>query len=89
MNDKLPPPLMTSEPGSFARLTIVERKPQIIQVITDNGYPREILAALDAFRAEIMQRPVRLLTEPASDAPFWNQEVADQRQAGHHPTADD
>ena len=38
---KLPPPLMTSEPGSFARKTIVERKPQIIdQVIEDNDYTR-------------------------------------------------
>jgi len=68
---------MTSEPGSFARLTIVERKPQIIQqVIADNDYPREIVAALDAFRTEIGQQPVRLLSEPASDAPFWNQEMA-------------
>jgi hypothetical protein len=36
---ELPPPLMTSELGSFARRTIVERKPQIIrQVIEDNDY---------------------------------------------------
>jgi uncharacterized protein with ATP-grasp and redox domains len=67
---------MTSEPGSFARHTIVERKPQLIQqVIEDNGYPREIVMALDCFRAEIAQHPVRLLTEPAPDVPFWNQEV--------------
>ena len=39
MIDCQPPPLMTSEPGSFARYTIVERKPQIIlQVTEDNGY---------------------------------------------------
>mgnify|MGYP002476498167 CR=1 FL=1 len=77
MNDSLPPPLMTSEPGSFARLTIVERKPQIIQqVIEDNDYPGEIVAALEAFREEIAQHPVRPLTEAASDALFWNQETA-------------
>ncbi len=68
---------MTSEPGSFARLTIVERKPQIIQqVIEDNDYPGEIVAALEAFREEIGQHPVRRLTEAASDALFWNQEMA-------------
>jgi len=40
----LPPPLMTSEPGSFARFTIVERKPRIIrQVIEDNDYPPHIV----------------------------------------------
>ena len=77
MNETLPPPLMTSEPGSFARLTIVERKPLIIQqVIADNGYPPEIVAALDAFRQEIAQRPIQPLAEPASDAAFWNREVA-------------
>lgn len=77
MQDTLPPPLMTSEPGSFARLTIVERKPQIIrQVIEDNDYPREIVAALEAFREEIGEQPVGLLTEAAFDAPLWNQEMA-------------
>jgi hypothetical protein len=77
MNDPLPPPLLTSEPGSFARLTIVERKPQIIrQVIADNGYPPEMRSTLDAFRDEIARRPVQLLAEPAADAAFWNREVA-------------
>ena len=76
----MPPPLMTSEPGSFARHTIVERKPQLIrQVIADNDYPPDVVAALDALRTEIAQHPVRLLAEPASDAPFWNREVAAYR----------
>ena len=45
---------MTSEPGSFARRNIVERKPQIIaQVIEDNGYPPDIVQALEAFADEI------------------------------------
>lgn len=74
---ELPPPLMTSEPGSFARHTIVERKPQLIrQVIADNDYPPEMLAALEALRLEIAQYAVRPLSEPATDAPDWNQEVA-------------
>jgi uncharacterized protein with ATP-grasp and redox domains len=67
---------MTSEPGSFARYTIVERKPQIIhQVIEDNGYSPGIVATLDAFRQEIAQERVQLLTEQAADAALWNQEA--------------
>lgn len=80
MNDSLPLPLMTSEPGSFARKTIVERKPQIIhQVIGDNGYPPEIVAALDAFKEEIARQPVQPLTGPAADVAFWNRELAAYR----------
>ena len=70
---------MTSEPGSFARSTIVERKPQIIrQVIEDNGYPPQIEQALEAFKAEIASQPMRPLTEQAPDAALWNRELADQ-----------
>jgi uncharacterized protein with ATP-grasp and redox domains len=73
----LPPPLMPSEPGSFARRTIVERKPQIIrQVIEDNGYPPGIVRALDAFREEIASRPMRPLREQALDVALWNRELA-------------
>jgi uncharacterized protein with ATP-grasp and redox domains len=70
---------MTSEPGSFARSTIVERKPQIIrQVIEDNDYPPQIAQALEAFKAEIASQPMRPLTEQAPDAALWNRELADQ-----------
>ena len=80
MNNTMPPPLMTSEPGSFARQTIVERKPQIIrQVIEDNDYPAEILSALNAFRREIAQGHVGALAEQAPDAASWNQEAAAYR----------
>ena len=67
---------MTSEPGSFARSTIVERKPQIIrQVIDENGYPSEIIDALDAFRDEIARRPMLPLRETAPDVDWWNHEL--------------
>ena len=73
----LPPPLMTSEPGSFARATIVERKPQIIhQVIEDNAYPPDIVAALEAFADEIASSPIQPLHESASDIDFWNAALA-------------
>jgi len=72
----LPPPLMTSEPGSFARHTIVERKPQIIhRVIENNDYPPDIVQALEAFREEIASQPMRPLSEQALDVALWNREL--------------
>ena len=76
-NQTLPPFLMTSDPGSFARSTILERKPQIIrQVIADNAYPPEIVAALEAFRDEIASQTMQPLRETVSDVNFWNDELA-------------
>ena len=73
----LPPFLMTSDPGSFARATILERKPQIIrQVLADNTYPPEIVAALEDFRDEIASRTIQPLTESVPDVPDWNHELA-------------
>ena len=69
-----PHPLMTSDPGSFARATIVERKPQIIrQVIQDNDYPAEIIRSLEAFREEIASQPMQPLRESAPDVAGWNE----------------
>jgi hypothetical protein len=73
----LPPYLMTSDPGSFAQKTILERKPQIIrQVMDDNDYPPEIKAALESFRNEIASLPIKSLHEVASDSAFWNAELS-------------
>jgi len=66
---------MTSELGSFARSTIVERKPQIIrQVIEDNDYPADIVRALEVFREEIASRPMQPLRKVAPDVAFWDAE---------------
>ena len=82
MSDASPPPfLMTSDPGSFARHTILERKPQIIrQVLADNDYVPSVLVALEAFREEIASRPLQPLIESAPDVTDWNHEQA--RYAG-------
>jgi uncharacterized protein with ATP-grasp and redox domains len=75
MNDRidLPPYLMTSEPGSFARSTITERKPQIIrQVVAENTYPPAIVANLVAFADEIAEQPLQPLYEQAADVAAWN-----------------
>ena len=82
MSDQsLPPFLMTSDPSSFARKTILERKPQIIrQVLADNTYPPAVVAALEDFRDEIASRAIRPLVENTPDVPDWNRELA--RNAG-------
>lgn len=65
---------MTSEPGSFARKTIVERKPQILaRVIADNAYPLETVEQLYAFRDEIASQPVQPLhEETVGQARIWH-----------------
>lgn len=68
----MPPPLLTSEAGSFAQATIMRRKPQIIEdVLRDNAYPPEIQEALHAFEDEILHGTIRPLAEPAPDREYW------------------
>jgi len=73
---------MTSDPGSFARQTIVKRKPEIIRrVIGDNAYPPDIVADLLTLSAEITRgdgpgTPVQPLHEAEGDAAFWNRHWA-------------
>jgi hypothetical protein len=76
----LPPLLMTSEPGSFARRTIVERKPQIIrQVIEDNDYPPQTVERLAAFAQEIASEPLRPLRAERPDTGLWDRALAPYR----------
>jgi len=76
MAKHFPEHLMTSEPGSFARKTIVERKPQIIRrMIADNDYPPEIVRALDAFVEEIASQTIQGITEDTTHTATWNQEL--------------
>jgi uncharacterized protein with ATP-grasp and redox domains len=69
----LPEFLMTSEPGSFAQETIMQRKPHIIDdVIADNAYPSSIIEQLTCFKEEIAEGKVQPLTEEAQDVQEWN-----------------
>jgi uncharacterized protein with ATP-grasp and redox domains len=69
----LPPPLMTSTLGSFARKTIVERKPQILREVAQAyPYPPDIQAGLVAFAAEIRSETIRPLSEVAEDRGLWD-----------------
>jgi len=78
-----PPRLMTSEPGSFARRTIVEGKPHNVhQAIEDNDYPPDIVHALEALAAELVSgpmRPLRERTPGAGNWELWNRELVAYR----------
>jgi uncharacterized protein with ATP-grasp and redox domains len=64
---------MTSEPGSFAQQTILQRKPQIIEnVIADNVYPSCTIERLEHFKKEIAEGKIQSLTEDAQDVQEWN-----------------
>ncbi|HSV86904.1 MAG TPA: damage-control phosphatase ARMT1 family protein [Levilinea sp.] len=68
-----PPLLMTSEEGSFAQGTVLQRKPQIIrQVLDDMDYPPEIRTALIAFSDEIRTKTMQPLHETTGQASLWN-----------------
>src|SRR5512140_3490344 len=68
-----PPPLLTSEPGSFARRTFEVRIPRIIDdTIRANAFPREIVAALRALHDEIVKGEIAPLHEDAPDRAFWD-----------------
>jgi uncharacterized protein with ATP-grasp and redox domains len=71
---KFPPVLMTSDPDSYARLTILERKPTIIaQVISDHHYPDSIVANLNKFKSEIADHEIKPLIEKSLDTVVWNE----------------
>ncbi len=63
-----PPPILTSEPGSFARRTFEVRIPKIVlDTIHANDFPPEIVTALSALRQEILTGVIQPLHEDAPD----------------------
>ena len=71
---EVPPPLMTSEPGSFAYNTFKVRIPLIIdEIIAANQFLPEILQGMQALRSEIVGGHIKPLREDAPDKTFWNE----------------
>jgi hypothetical protein len=69
----LPPPILTSAPGSFARYTFVERVPAILRdTIALNRFPGEIRCSLEDLHVEVTGGPIRGLREDTPDRDFWN-----------------
>ena len=68
----IPPPIMTSEPGSFAHHTMTVRIPRIIdETVQLNSYPPEIERSLQDLKVEILSGLVRPLQEVAPDRRRW------------------
>jgi hypothetical protein len=76
MPTALPPFLMTSEQGSFARKTIEERKPLIIdQILSDYDYTPSIRKALLEFKEELAHGKLKPLVEQTSDRKIWDEDI--------------
>ncbi len=70
----LPPPLLTSEPNSFAHNTLKYRVPKIVrEVIADND--GEGRGALEELYTEITEGKIRELRERTEDREFWDASV--------------
>jgi uncharacterized protein with ATP-grasp and redox domains len=75
--DVLPPPLLTSEEGSFAHNTLKVRVPSILLDTLDrNDFPPDVVADLQTLHREITSGYVRLLREDAADVAAWNATAA-------------
>lgn len=69
----LPPPILTSEPNSFARRTFEIRIPRIIEeTIALNSFPGQIRTTLEELRKEILGGKIRGLRETTPDRTFWD-----------------
>jgi uncharacterized protein with ATP-grasp and redox domains len=69
----VPPPLMMSEPGTFAYLTLTQRWPAIAQrTIAENDFSPDIIANLESLVRELFEGKVRLLEDDqAADQAEW------------------
>jgi uncharacterized protein with ATP-grasp and redox domains len=70
----LPPPILTSEAGSFAHNTLKVRVPAILrETIEQTSFPSDVRAALQELHAELVGGTIRGLREDAPDVAFWNE----------------
>ena len=70
----LPPPILTSEPDTFAHRTFAVRIPRIIEETMEmSPFPDDIRGELRELRAEILGGQIRGLREATGDRSFWDQ----------------
>ncbi len=68
----IPPPLMMSEPGSFAHVTLTQRWPAIVKRISaENSYSADILANLETLVGDLSEGTIRVIQEDAPDTNDW------------------
>jgi hypothetical protein len=70
----LPPPILTSEPGSFAQDTLRRRIPAILREAIDlnPGFALPVRRGLDELAGELDGGRIRGLREDAPDVALWN-----------------
>lgn len=69
----IPPPLMMSEEGSFAHVTLIQRMPAIVQrVIDENDFSTAVVENLEILIQELPYGIVRSLNDQGSDVAAWN-----------------
>jgi len=72
----LPPFLMTSEKGSFARKTIKKRKPVIIdRILSHFDYTPAIRTELHNLKSELNHSAIQPLREDCSDSDIWHEDI--------------
>jgi hypothetical protein len=72
---KLPPFIMTSEVGSFARKTIEQLKPGIIDnILSEYDYTPHIRKSLQNLKAEMANGTIQKLYEQTSDRSLWDED---------------
>ncbi|MBG0787019.1 MAG: protein-glutamate O-methyltransferase family protein [Anaerolineaceae bacterium] len=75
-SSSLPPVIMTSEKGTFARQTIEELKANIVdRVLADFDYTSQIREALLELRSSLTQGTIQPLQEITSDKPIWDEDI--------------
>jgi hypothetical protein len=73
MTTKYPQPIYSTEPGSWAQSTVIDRWPEIVnRVINENEFLPQVLEQLIQLRDGIPEGPIRQLQDPgAPDIKYW------------------
>ena len=73
MTTKYPQPIYSTEPGSWAQSTVIDRWPEIAnRVINENEFPPQVLEQLIQLKDGIPEGPIRQLQDPrAPDIKYW------------------
>jgi len=73
MTTKYPLPIFSTEPGSWAQSTVIDRWPEIVnRVIKENEFPPQVLDQLIQLRDGIPEGPIRQLKDlGAPDIKYW------------------
>ena len=73
MTTKYPQPIFSTEPGSWAQSTVIDRWPEIVnRVIKENEFHPQVLDQLIQLRDGIPDQPIRQLKDPgAPDIKYW------------------